>query len=390
MNPQTKKIIAWHPVLTDHQAFTYQALSNQCGLPIQVQVVRLEDETRRAQGWTDTRVTNIERQVIPPHKFLRYGLRCLLENRNETHLFGSAFENPRMMLLLWIATLLRLDCYIISEPYSPAAVGYFSDHAAWRERIKNLLRPYLYRIYILTLRGGLKGIFTISRLAALQYTKAGMSTNRLFPFGYFVPSENLSKSTLEGTNIQTNQRLRLIFIGSLIARKGLHTLIAACQLATKQGINLQLDVYGPGSPTAFDFDGDRICYCGQIPFGHTQSYLPTYDLLVLPSLYDGWGVVINEALCARVPVLCSDRVGARVLVETFGAGQVFPQGNLHALAKQISELAVRRDQLQRMRSACCAAAEAIQPERAAAYMLQVLSSTPLTRAAIPSPWYRSN
>jgi glycosyltransferase involved in cell wall biosynthesis len=109
----------------------------------------------------------------------------------------------------------------------------------------------------------------------------------------------------------------------------------------------------------------------------------------LPSHYDGWGVVVNDALCAGVPVLCSDQVGARVLVETFGAGQVFPRGDVMALGEQIAQLAADPAKLQAMKAACAAAAEAIQPSRAAAYMLEVLSAEPHARAAIPSPWYRT-
>ena len=33
MKPPVRKIIAWHPVLTDHQAYTYEALTYQSGLP---------------------------------------------------------------------------------------------------------------------------------------------------------------------------------------------------------------------------------------------------------------------------------------------------------------------------------------------------------------------
>ncbi|MFM2347075.1 MAG: hypothetical protein RL654_1828 [Pseudomonadota bacterium] len=130
-------------------------------------------------------------------------------------------------------------------------------------------------------------------------------------------------------------------------------------------------------------------YLGKVPFGKAQDYLGGYDLLVLPSHYDGWGVVVNEALCAGVPVLCSDQVGARVLVETFGAGQVFARGDEQALADLLVTLANRPERLQAMKSACATAAEAIQPARAAAYMLEVLSAEPAARAAIPSPWYRT-
>lgn len=388
MRAGIRRIIAWHPVLTDHQAFTYQELARQSGLPVVVQVAKQEDETRRAQGWTDTRVTGVERQLIPARGFLRHGLRLLLENQDQIHVFGSAFENPRMMLLLWAATRLHLECYIISEPYSPVSFGYLLNEKAWRVKLKTWLRPHLYRAYMLALRGGLKGIFTISRLATQQYASAGMPADRLFPFGYFVPAESVNEPPAV-VLAASAQRLHLAFVGSLIARKGLSTLIGAVRRAIASGAGLQLDVYGPGDPAGFDFDGEFVRYMGRIPFGMTQQHLPGHDLLVLPSHYDGWGVVVNEALCAGVPVLCSDQVGARVLVETFGAGQVFARGDEQALADLLVKLANQPKRLQEMKSACAVAAEAIQPARAAAYMLDVLSAEPAARAAIPSPWYRT-
>ncbi|MDD5247878.1 MAG: glycosyltransferase family 4 protein [Rhodocyclaceae bacterium] len=386
MRPQLQRIIAWHPVLTDHQAHTYLELSRQSGLPVIVQVARFEDETRRAQGWTDTRVVGIERQLIPAWGFIPHGLLRLLENRDQIHVFGSAFEDPRMMLLLWSASLLRIEFYIISEPYSPVSFGYFGDQAAWRERLKTWLRPHLYRAYVLALRRGLRGIFTISRLAAQQYAAAGMPKQRLFPFGYFVPSEVPAPVPVKAVPAIPGY-VRLAFVGSLIGIKGLPTLLAATRRAIKSGANLQLDVYGPGNPQVFGRDDDRIRYGGRIPFGQTQHRLLNYDLLVLPSHYDGWGVVVNEALCAGVPVLCSDQVGARVLVETFGAGLVFPRGDEEALADILLALTREPLALQSMKAACPAAAAAIQPSRAAAYMLRVLSAAEAHRALIPSPWY---
>lgn len=386
MRSGISRIIAWQVVLTDHQAFTYEELSRQSCLPVLVQVARLEDETRRAQGWTDTRVTSVERQLIPARGFLMHGMRRLLENRDQIHVFGSAFESVQMLLLLWAATRLHIECYIISEPFSPVSFGYFGDRMAWREQMKTWLRPRLYRGYMLMLGGRLNGIFTISRLAAQQYGAAGMPADRLFPFGYFVPAEPAAEPE---SSLGVDRRLRLVFVGSLIARKGLSTLIGAVRRAIAGGANLQLDVYGPGNPAAFEFDCEYVRYAGRIPFGGTQKRLTGYDLLVLPSHYDGWGVVVNEALCAGVPVLCSDQVGARVLVETFGVGQVFPRGDEQALSDIIVTLTAQLERLQTMKLACVAASEAIQPARAAAYMLAVLSAEPATRAAIPSPWYRT-
>lgn len=387
MRHQVDKIIAWQPVLTDHQAFTYWELFRLSGLSVTAHVAHLEDEIRRVQGWADTRVSEIDRQVIPRKGFLRYGLRCLLENRDQIHVFGSPFENVRMILLLWIATKLGIRCYLISEPYSPVNFGYFSDEMFRRDRLKAFLRPYLYRLYILGLRGGLEGVFTISRLAYWQYANAGMPTRRLFPFGYFVPSE-ISKGIAQ-SNPKTSEfsRLRLVFVGSLISRKGLSTLIDACRLAIGRGADILLDVYGPGDFRRFDFDDDRICYRGRIAFGRTQQHLLKYDLMVMPSYYDGWGVVVNEALCAGIPVLCSDMVGACVLVKTFGAGQVFRAGDKCELADQIVEIAASPARLGAMKSACISAADVIQPARAAAYMQTIFSTDEDTRSQIHSPWY---
>ena len=148
MRPQLKHIIAWHPVLTDHQAFTYLELSRQSELPITVNVARFEDATRRAQGWLDTRVTAVERKTIPERGFIRHCLKLLLESRDQIHIFGSVFEMRKMTVVLWLALLLRIEVYIISEPYSHVPFGYLSDKSSWRERLKARLRPLLYRLYV--------------------------------------------------------------------------------------------------------------------------------------------------------------------------------------------------------------------------------------------------
>lgn len=391
MKPPVRKIIAWHPVLTDHQAYTYEALTYQSGLPVVVHVARLEDQTRRAQGWTDTRVTSVERRLMPARGSLRHGLRCLIQHRDQIHLFGSVFEKPQMLLLLWLGTRMGMQCYLVSEPYANVAFGYFDNRNAWRERLKVRLRPHVYRFAVLTLRRRLQGVFAISRLALQQFAAAGMPPQRLFPFGYFVPSSVGASPAgrVPDDRSPSAKGLKLAFVGSLIAIKGLETLVAAVRRAIARGAALELDVYGPGDPAPFGFDGIQIRYGGRIPFGSAQERLRGHDLLVLPSHYDGWGVVVNEALCAGVPVLCSDAVGARVLVDTFGAGRVFPRGDEAVLADLLVALAVDPGRVQSMKSACASAAEAIQPARAAAYMLQVMTAEPNARAAIPSPWYRT-
>ena len=384
MNPHTNRIITWQPVLTDHQAYTYEEMQRQSGMPVIAMVTKLEDETRRAQGWSDTKVNNLQRCLIPNRGFFFKGISTLIKNRDQVHIFGSAFGDPRLILLLWFSTMLRIECYLVSEPYSPVSFGYFTDRIFLFDRIKNFLRPYVYKGYGLLLKGRLSGVFTISDLAFSQYKKAGISEKKLFPFGYFIPA------VTGGDNYEISQskRFRIVFVGSLIPRKGLSVLIEAVLLAIEKGVDFQLDVYGPGDPSGFAFDDDRIFYKGLIPFGDTQIYLRGYDLFVLPSHYDGWGVVINEAIYSDVPVVCSDQVGARTLVETFGVGMVSKCGDVQELADVLIELQADPLKMRAMKLECSTASKIIQPKIAAAYMLEVLFSDSIERSEIASPWYR--
>ncbi|MDZ7891012.1 MAG: glycosyltransferase [Rhodoferax sp.] len=385
MKKSFSKIFTWQPVLTDHQAFTHHELALQSDASMLAYVSRFEDSTRQAQGWVDTSVMSVPRALIPAASFLRSSLRVLWKNREHVHFFGSVFEDPRLYFLMWTATLMGITCYLISEPYSPVALGYFGDRSIVRERVKAKLRPFLYRVYVLTLRKRICGVFAMSQLAVQQYAEAGMPREKIFPFGYFVPA--LVPSTEAAQSVRRSAQLRLVFVGSLISRKGLDTLIEAVYMGVARGADIQLDIFGPGDPRLFDIDEKNVCYRGLIPFGQTQQYLPGYDFLVLPSQYDGWGVVVNEALCAGVPAICSDQVGARVLVETFGAGKLFARGDATALSALFVLLAQNSDMQQACKAACPAAAEAIQPSRAAAYMLKVMLANIDERSHIKSPWY---
>src|SRR6266513_2124822 len=69
-----------------------------------------------------------------------------------------------------------------------------------------------------------------------------------------------------------------------------------------------------------------------------QSQLPPIytasDLMVLPSEYDAFGVVVNEASCCGCPVIASDRVGAaQDLIAPVNPSFIYPCGNVNALTE---------------------------------------------------------
>jgi glycosyltransferase involved in cell wall biosynthesis len=386
-----KNVIAWQPVLTDHQAFTLQALARKMHSRSVAYVTSLEDAVRKDQGWSDTQVRGVERRLIPNLGFLGYCYQQLRAQRSDVHLFCSPFQQPRLILCMALASIMRIEFYLVSEPYSPEADGYLRESSILLGKIRSTLRPHIYRAYVLMLRGRLSGIFAISRMATEQYLRAGVPIDKLFPFGYFIPSHGGPVIRNGEAGYAAVHILRIVFVGSLIRRKGFDILIGAVRQLLAHGFKLELDLYGPATAAAVaevSRDEERIRYKGMIPFGQAQSIVAGYDLLVLPSRYDGWGVVVNEALCAGVPVVCSDRAGAGVVAATLGAGLIFPSGDAGALERLLKQLLTQAGKLAILRDACGDAARVLQPEVAATYMASVIRAPASHKADIKPPWSR--
>jgi glycosyltransferase involved in cell wall biosynthesis len=181
--------------------------------------------------------------------------------------------------------------------------------------------------------------------------------------------------------------LRLVFVGNLIRRKGIDILAAAVRELAQEGIPVTLDVYGPGEVAMLGEASSAVRYRGRIPFGETGRTISGYDVLVLPSLHDGWGVVVNEAIQAGVPVACTGQVGASALVGHWGCGWVFDNPTVVSIKTGIRRLAAERASLAVARTSAVAAASTLSPEIAGRYMYDAVRSVEDGTAPPPCPWY---
>jgi len=230
-------------------------------------------------------------------------------------------------------------------------------------------------------------VFAISALAVRQYRAAGVPAERVVPFGYFVTDTGARRHMGDAPESMQVPELAVAFVGALIERKGLRPLLDAVRSLRSRGTRIRLDVYGPGDPSRYCFDGIGTRYCGRVPFGHAQNTIAAYDLLAMPSLHDGWGVVVNEALLAGVPVLCSAATGAGALVRKWGCGLVVDTPDAESLASALKSVAAARSGLVEMGRRAESLRELLQPSYAARYMLQCLESGHEMAARPPCPWY---
>ena len=95
----------------------------------------------------------------------------------------------------------------------------------------------------------------------------------------------------------------------------------------------------------------------QLPAIYTSA-----DLMVLPSMYEPFGVVVNEAMLCGCPVAASDHVGAaRDLIEHGRTGFAYPCGDTDALAAILRQALENRGQLSVMGGAARARMESWSP-----------------------------
>lgn len=97
----------------------------------------------------------------------------------------------------------------------------------------------------------------------------------------------------------------------------------------------------------------RVRFLGFLNQSQLPSAYRAADLLVLPSLFEPFGLVVNEAMLCGLPVIVSDRVGAKFdLIRPGETGYVFPAGDIDALAAILRETLPDAARRERMGAAC--------------------------------------
>jgi glycosyltransferase involved in cell wall biosynthesis len=148
--------------------------------------------------------------------------------------------------------------------------------------------------------------------------------------------------------LDSSHPLRLLYVGSVTAEKGVADLLRSLQLLKAQGLQLELDIVGR------DPDGsmgalarrlglhDEIKFCGVIPNEDIPNIMRTRDIVVIPSRHEypeGLPLTIYEALAARTPIIASDHPMFRGTLVNQETAVIFRAGDPGALAESIRRLA---------------------------------------------------
>jgi glycosyltransferase involved in cell wall biosynthesis len=182
------------------------------------------------------------------------------------------------------------------------------------------------------------GALATGHAAGRWLTRAGIPAYKILPFGYFVQAA-------QGTRTVRNDELFCVcFVGQHVHRKAGDVLLKA--LAHLVGFEWRAVFIGDG-PERLKWQSlcqehglqTRVEFRGNLLHRDTLHAIAQGDVLVLPSRYDGWGAVVNEALTVGVPVIVSDASGASALIENDHGnllGEVVPAGSVKSLTAALA------------------------------------------------------
>ncbi len=352
----------WMNIPSFYQGDLFRALA-ACG-EIDLQVVFAKDLTadRVDLGW-HRGLTGFSYRFLDERNKIADAVRLARLQSKRIHIMNGLWAERAFSAALITLAISRSTYAIYSEAPDPGQP---------RSAIKKLLQRAFGKI----LAPRAVGLLTVSHLAAEFYGSLNVGDGEIYPFGYFRSYPQLRE---ELRNPKDNNRIEVVFVGQLIQRKGIDLLLEAIQPLFKQYPNLFLIVIGRGEmvdsiqeQAATLGVADRVVFEGVIPSSSIPERLAAADLLVLPSRFDGWGMVVNEALSVGTPVIVSDRCGSADLVQNGVNGYVFHGEDIMDLRRCLTKFLIKEPEWSSFRASAAGTGDKISAEAAAGYLIDCL------------------
>lgn len=141
------------------------------------------------------------------------------------------------------------------------------------------------------------------------------------------------------SKIQDSREFVIGFVGRLHPDKGIDTLLEAMQIVKRKGCRFKLLLIGPHDGAHFTIDeylSEEVLLVGKVD--DPRPYYAEMDVLILPSLREGFPNVVLEAASMEVPAIVSDGTGVVDSVVDNETGFVVPVGDAEAIAHFIEVL----------------------------------------------------
>ncbi len=142
-----------------------------------------------------------------------------------------------------------------------------------------------------------------------------------------------------------NRKLKLLFVGGLSQRKGVANLFEAIENLRHK---VELTIVGHKSVDdckPLNEALQKYRWIPSLPHKEVLEMMREHDVLVFPSLFEGFGLVITEAMSQGTPVITTERTAGPDLIEHGKNGWLVKAGDTEALRLMIEYLIANPEQI---------------------------------------------
>ncbi len=219
-----------------------------------------------------------------------------------------------------------------------------------RSMLKNLFRRRLIGTYYRRF----DGVLAIGSANKEFYRAIGIPEQRIFDVPYAVDNDRFMK----GARLADSERKELLarfgvqddrpivlYAAKFQRRKRPDDLLRAAARLNDEGVNLHLLMVGSGEMEA-DLRAlaqhlrlSNVHFPGFVNQGALPGVYAASDIFVLPSESEPWGLAVNEAMCAGLPIVASSEIGCVPdLVHDGRNGRTFSVGSVAGLTDALRSL----------------------------------------------------
>lgn len=187
-----------------------------------------------------------------------------------------------------------------------------------------------------------------STFAAKSFLEMGVSADKVYTIPYGVLLTDFQHVADPPTD-----RFEVLFVGSVGLRKGVPYLIEAfarLEVGRKR-LRIVGDLGREMTAVLRRLPMEDVELVGSVPQTHLPAIMGSSHVMVLPSIEDGFGMVIGQAMASGCPVLVSENTGGPDMITDGSDGFIVPIRDATALRDRMQQIADDSDLRERLRDA---------------------------------------
>ena len=222
---------------------------------------------------------------------------------------------------------------IKSKGNTPAVIGFDKQ---WKGSLKDHLATLYLRIKVTPL---FDFAFVPGSEQVTFASKIGFSKARIKTGIYVCDNPRFNRVYQSRINNPEQVKQRVIYAGRYIPEKDIVNLMnVAAEILNERNDNWEFHFIGTGALWEQRIAHPKIIHHGFLDGTKLDELMATGSCFILPSLFEPWGVVVNEFAMAGYPLILSNQVGARTSLLSAENGIEFTAADRDAMKSTLSEM----------------------------------------------------